>query len=343
MVQTIIIDEEFKCLLPALSRATFELLEENILENGCRDPLVLWGDILIDGHNRYEICMKHDIPFTTVNRDFESREEVLIWIISVQVSRRNLTPLQLSHYRGLHYMADRILKGSNYTNAPESGYGGEATLKSSTGRLAQFYNVSRATIERDAKVAGAIELIGEFSTEAKMLVLNGEVNVDKKTLITLSSMPVELIKEVAVRIEGGSFDKKMIELFALENAADADVCDGEDASGAASGAPVANSGSGSNGGTGSNSGTSCDAGGSSYTNGERGADAKGGPDAESSGQGDSGSVNAADLQTPHSVISDITGDFAAQLSKLAKESDAAALKTALRSYIDMLEEMYGWI
>ena len=52
------------------------MLEENILQNGCRDSLVLWGDILVDGHNRYEICTKHNIPFSTIEKQFDSHEEV---------------------------------------------------------------------------------------------------------------------------------------------------------------------------------------------------------------------------------------------------------------------------
>jgi len=96
-MQEIIIDAEFVGLLPALSKETYASLEENLLLNGCRDSLVLWNNTLIDGHNRYDICTKHDIPFTTISKDFSSREEVLIWIISNQVARRNLNPMQLSH------------------------------------------------------------------------------------------------------------------------------------------------------------------------------------------------------------------------------------------------------
>jgi len=109
MDNTIILDEEFKDLLPALGTETYALLEENIIQNGCRDSIVLWGNIIIDGYNRFDICTKHDIPFNTIQKEFPSREDVLIWIVSTQVSRRNLTPIQLSYYRGLHYKADRII------------------------------------------------------------------------------------------------------------------------------------------------------------------------------------------------------------------------------------------
>ena len=63
---------------------------KRILKDGCRTGIVLWGDILIDGHNRYEICTRQNIPFNTVQMDFSSRDDVVIWIIKNQFGRRNL-------------------------------------------------------------------------------------------------------------------------------------------------------------------------------------------------------------------------------------------------------------
>lgn len=90
------IKKEYKTLIPPLSPEEYQYLEENILKDGVRDPLVVWGDILIDGHNRYEICQKHGITYKTVNKDFESDEEAERWIILNQFGRRNLTKFQRS-------------------------------------------------------------------------------------------------------------------------------------------------------------------------------------------------------------------------------------------------------
>ena len=84
------IDVEFQGLIPPLTFEEKKMLEESILNEGCRDAIVLWGDTIIDGHNRYEICTKHGKPFETVNREFESRNEVIEWIIKNQFGRRNL-------------------------------------------------------------------------------------------------------------------------------------------------------------------------------------------------------------------------------------------------------------
>jgi len=211
-MQVIILDEEFKALLPALDNETFALLQESILENGCLFPLVLWENKLIDGFNRYKICTEHDIPFETVSKNFDSRESVLIWIIANQVSRRNLTPLQLSYYRGLHYKADKqIVKnlgGKNQYSELFPQNEGKAKSLATARRLAEQYRVSRATIERDAKVAEAIDVLGEASPDAKRNVLSGAAGITKKQLNELLSGTEENITEIAAKIEDGSLERR---------------------------------------------------------------------------------------------------------------------------------------
>jgi len=81
MMQEIIIDEKFKRILPALDEIAYNDLERDILIHGCLMPLVLWDGILIDGYHRYGILMKHDLPFNTISMEFDSRDEVIDWII----------------------------------------------------------------------------------------------------------------------------------------------------------------------------------------------------------------------------------------------------------------------
>ena len=102
----IVIDKEFQSLIPALTIDEYRGLEESILSEGCRDALVLWGDTLIDGHNRYSICKKHDIPFKTEQVDFADRDEVKIWMMKNQLARRNLTDFQ--HAEIVHKCEDAV-------------------------------------------------------------------------------------------------------------------------------------------------------------------------------------------------------------------------------------------
>ena len=90
------IDPEFQNQIPPLTDDEYRQLEENILKEGkLLSPLIVWGNTLVDGHNRYEIVQEHpEISFSTMPLPFESREEVLAWICKNQLGRRNLTPEQ---------------------------------------------------------------------------------------------------------------------------------------------------------------------------------------------------------------------------------------------------------
>ena len=65
----------------------------NIVSAGrARDPLAVWNGVLIDGHNRFEICTRLALPFDVSEVDgIESRDDAMIWIIDHQFGRRNLT------------------------------------------------------------------------------------------------------------------------------------------------------------------------------------------------------------------------------------------------------------
>jgi N6-adenosine-specific RNA methylase IME4 len=96
----ITIDPEFKKLIPALLPNELTQLEENILRDGCQEPLSIWAhngvNILIDGHNRYTICKKHHLPFETVTVSLPNRDHAELWIDNRQLGRRNLTDDQRS-------------------------------------------------------------------------------------------------------------------------------------------------------------------------------------------------------------------------------------------------------
>ncbi|HEX5312131.1 plasmid replication/partition related protein [Aquabacterium sp.] len=91
----IVVKEELRVYIDPLTPEEHEALERSILSEGCRDALVLWGDVLVDGHNRYGICMKHGIPFQTVqNPRFQSMEDVHLWMIDQHLGRRSVSDFQ---------------------------------------------------------------------------------------------------------------------------------------------------------------------------------------------------------------------------------------------------------
>ena len=88
------IKEEFKNLIPALSVEEFKQLEQNCLAEGIRDAIITWHGYIIDGHNRYEIATRNELQYESIEKSFDSEDDVKEWMIHNQFGRRNLSNYQ---------------------------------------------------------------------------------------------------------------------------------------------------------------------------------------------------------------------------------------------------------
>ncbi len=153
-------------MIPPLGASEREQLESNLLASGCRDPLVVWKghNILLDGHNRYEICTSEGIEFSTVSIDLPDRDAALDWIIRNQLGRRNLTPEAVSYFRGMLYEAvkAKVTNPSGKNQHSEVKHQNDVQPKTPTSELlAGELKVGKATIERDARFARDVNTITE--------------------------------------------------------------------------------------------------------------------------------------------------------------------------------------
>ena len=171
------IDPEFQSQIPPLTDDEFRQLEENILKEGkLLSPLIVWGNTLVDGHNRYAILQKHpEIYFSTMPLPFESREEVLAWICKNQLGRRNLTPEQKYYLMGKQYEAEKAAHGGDRKSSDaKSSYhcdnliGGEKTCD----RIAEENGVSKATVIRASKYMKGVEIAESLIPGMREKILN---------------------------------------------------------------------------------------------------------------------------------------------------------------------------
>ncbi len=88
------IDPEIQGLLPPLRDSEREMLEESLLKEGCLEPILVWGDTIIDGHARYALCHKHGIPFSIHPMRFTDHNDAVLWTARHQMGQRNLSPFQ---------------------------------------------------------------------------------------------------------------------------------------------------------------------------------------------------------------------------------------------------------
>ena len=127
----IVVNEELKAYIDPLTPEEDEALERSLLTEGCRDALVLWGNVLVDGHNRYRLCQKHGLPFQTVqNPRFQSLEDVHLWMIDQHLGRRSVSDYQ----RGVLALRKREIVAARRARraATEAGASVEVTAVDAT-------------------------------------------------------------------------------------------------------------------------------------------------------------------------------------------------------------------
>jgi len=95
--------DSLRDFIPPLTEEEYQQLCENIIRDGCREPIVIWRPdngcapdeaVIIDGHNRHKICIEHGIPFEVKDLRFEDENSAKVWIIKNQLGRRNLNESQ---------------------------------------------------------------------------------------------------------------------------------------------------------------------------------------------------------------------------------------------------------
>jgi hypothetical protein len=137
--------------------------------------------VLVDGHNRFKICQKRGIPYKIKKLSFDTIDDAKVWMIDNQIGRRNLTPDQMSYYRGLKYLSLRKSRGG-YDNVKSKGQNETSTSE----LVSKFFNVSESTVKRDAKFAEGLNIIGKSNPKLKTKILTGESKVKKGDIQALA-------------------------------------------------------------------------------------------------------------------------------------------------------------
>lgn len=199
------INPSLKSLIPALTPEEYRQLEINIIEDGCREPLIIWGDVLIDGHNRYEICTSNEIEFKTVRKEFSDENSAINWMIDNQLGRRNISPEQRKYLLGKRYEGEKkqeAFKGNQYTSGCGNNYHNQKTAEV----IAKQNNTTEKTVRNAEKFAQGVDKIATVQPELKEEILSGGSNFTQKEIIEIAKIDIE--EEVKKRLEEIEADRK---------------------------------------------------------------------------------------------------------------------------------------
>lgn len=196
------IDDEFKSLIPPLTDEEYHQLEENILSEGIREKIITWNGTIIDGHNRYEIAKKHNIPYEIEEKQFDNRGQIAEWIIRNQFGRRNLSSYQKSV---LALQLEPLIQ----VKARErmvSGKPLDPSQKSAQGKtneeLAKIAGVSHDTIHK-------VKSIQEKAPETiKEQVKKGDLSINQAYILTKSAEEAKRKNEENERLYKEQLEKE---------------------------------------------------------------------------------------------------------------------------------------
>jgi hypothetical protein len=220
------IDDEFERLIPPLLHDEYRQLEDQLLREGCRDRLRVWypndgkeGPLLVDGHNRYRICLQHRLHFDVTEIELGSRESALLWIEQNQLGRRNLNDDQRAT------MAESVRRRIAKRNVAERNAANRngdvlvdasnTTKKNSRKEVAERYNVPEKKLRHAKVIADAKEEEGSVRDVA--------VAVDTKVRAGEMSL-VQAKREIEEKEKEKIFEAKLKAPVARPNGAAMVAC-----------------------------------------------------------------------------------------------------------------------
>lgn len=206
-ISDLIIDKEFESVIPPLDEQDFGFLEESILQDGeVYHPLVVWGNIIVDGHHRYKILKKHpDIKYRITERSFENRFEAISWICLNQLGRRNLSSVQKTALMGRRYKAEKLARGAS------DGFRGNKYRKVVKGqnvplqndahitasRIAAEMGTNEKTVRRAGKFVDGMDAAEEVLPGVSKDILSGKIKPKQADVSAIAKAPSEERKQMA--------------------------------------------------------------------------------------------------------------------------------------------------
>lgn len=200
------IDPKFRSLIRPLYPKEYQQLEENLMRDGCRDPIITWNGYIIDGHNRYEICTRRKIPFAVLPVSLDCREAAEIWICTNQLGRRNLADEARHFLIGKQYEAEKVISMNRNPQGVNQHSVGEnrqerATHRRTAQRIGEENHISGGSVEKYATYAKAVDEIQHKNPEMAASILAGKYKISHNNVLELAKLPEEKIEKVRQRIE----------------------------------------------------------------------------------------------------------------------------------------------
>lgn len=207
------INKDFTNLISPYTKREYLELEEQLLAEGCTEPIITWHGCIIDGLTRYEICLRHDIPFDVKEMRFSCKEAAYAFVCKKQLLRKDLTFETRKFLIGMQYEAEKFLNSTyprghsswrtSFDNISLEGvdYRESPTRHTTAQRIADENQVTHATVQKYALYTKALLSIGAKYPEVLPKILAGRLKLPHGRIIELSKLSAAELRKADFGIE----------------------------------------------------------------------------------------------------------------------------------------------
>lgn len=188
------IDPEFKRLSVPLSPEEERRLENSLVREGCKKPIVVWHGCILDGHKRYEICSYEEMEYETVEMDFATKDEALLWACKERLATAKHNSAAFRYLLGKRYVLERMMYKRNPEKVHITYVKKLDRVGAVCGTLAEETRMNPGTVRKYGTMALQLDRIAEKDMAMFEAILADKIPLTYEKVVKYSEMePAKLI------------------------------------------------------------------------------------------------------------------------------------------------------
>ena len=186
-------DEDFLLLKQPLSDRDYIKLKHSLFTEGCKEHILVWHGIIIDGNKRYEICKENNIRFKIRHSMFRSKAEAFVYICKEELQRNDLINEMYKYLIGRLYQSELERKAQMYSSKNESTHpyipGRVYRKQEISQQISDELKISRGTVLKYEIFTKCIDSLREKEPEIAAKILSGKLKISHENIIELERLP----------------------------------------------------------------------------------------------------------------------------------------------------------
>ena len=198
-------DDDIQRLKQPLSAEATRELKQQLLNYGCNEPILVWGDIIIDGANRYDICKTNHLSFRTISANIASKEEAYVLVCKQQLLRNDIVYEMRKYLIGRLYRAEvnsKTTKAANSNRIRRQYALGKASRKQDIlMEVSSYLDLSTGTVLKYGIFAKCIDNIRKNDPAIAIGILEGRIKISHENILRLEKCSAWELKLISNTID----------------------------------------------------------------------------------------------------------------------------------------------